>query len=438
MSENISIEQNGVATIISVDKLRTPTEQSGNTNWVPEEDMGVAQLHVWQNGTYEAEDFDVFGFDSVWVDVNRHGGDGASIEEPVHVGDPIQHDTSIKEGGKSRIMGGAKRLKVNKQGGGTMTLVDMDGATGTLSATRNAVYKASNDRKYAYTSVTVDVPDSGGGGGDDPYSPENLPKYIAGSPLQISYVDGEEIVLGNGDVKAYKEVYSHEGRNTLWTSPEYPNGGISANEIDILNKTAIYHDDGRQTYPEYVYSGTVVVESVGSIIAAIYDALNCLPGVYTGKGIDALINAVTRYDGKYPATVSVTTSSGQYAGRNPISVKVFTDISVGRSINLETLYNCIQFLTFGTRSSEGAPMNIAYNGYEESTGRIFKGRTGMGNSLSTLNAIAHDYTQQYISYQWKRPVDYQTLSGGFYILVYPAGTDLGYGGEVVGEGGTQQ
>ena len=98
----------------------------------------------------------------------------------------------IQEGGIGKQMTVSK-LKTDKVGGGTCLWVPEDEvALGTKSISQNGTYKASDDGKYGFSQVTVNV--AGGGGSADnsgqPISSGGDPD-IGSSFIGIDPTDGE-------------------------------------------------------------------------------------------------------------------------------------------------------------------------------------------------------------------------------------------------------
>lgn len=291
--------------------------------------------------------------------------------------------------------------------------------------------------------MIVNVQDGGGGGGgggddpDDPYAPSNLPKYIAGGPLQIAYNDGDTIALQNGDIKAYKEIYSQEGRNTLWTSPDYPDGGIPTGEITLGTKTA-----------EFIYAGDITVG---------YETNLKTPFMVTTTG-----RTYHRYNGDVRLQFSpigavkmvlVSPNSSHFyifaASLSNNDGFLVTNYPPGSQSNTETVrceyaattlekdpvyYNWYYYSNHG---SDQACREISEHEDEYINADVFVTVNKNQLALALFYGTQPMPTSQNVSMSWPRPVDGNVLTGSFNILVYPAGTDLGYGGEVVGEGGTQ-
>lgn len=441
MSKDITIKQNGVAQNISVDKLRTAKEEGGSDDWVPEEDIGVKTLRVWRNGTYNAGSFDVFGFDVVEVAVDEHGGAGAEVVGDAHTGELTAHNPAIQEGELARVMGGAKRIVVDKQGGGTLALVaEGDLETGSLSASSNRVYRARNDGKYAYTSVTVDVESGGGGGGggDEPYDPDNLPNALIVNPLNITYGDGDTIILQSGDAKAYVATPNPYGGTdyVIWTHPNYPNGIIPVSEVSISPTTATYEEDpvdhGRRIIDTPLDVGGASI-NIGTGTVKIYftdqNGVDRTDAISWGYPDSVVFTLAAKKESESMIRFHLIHASATYSSTSGLDSSYTHD---GKTVyykdtNAYTSHPYATGIQVGTVNGTNAPLSpydadhIAQIAWSMVYGTV----APAGVSFQKIDAT------------WDRPHDGQALTTDFTIFVYPQGQNPLEGGEVVGEGGTQ-
>lgn len=76
MSENIVIQEGGVAKQMTVDKLKVNKVGGGTCLYVPEESVSLGTKSVTENGTYKAENDGYVGYSQVYVNVSGGGGGG--------------------------------------------------------------------------------------------------------------------------------------------------------------------------------------------------------------------------------------------------------------------------------------------------------------------------------------------------------------------------
>lgn len=76
MSKNIVIQEGGIGKQLTADKLKTDLVGGGSCLWVPEDEVLVGTKHITQNGTYEASADNLYGYNTITVDVP--GGAGGS------------------------------------------------------------------------------------------------------------------------------------------------------------------------------------------------------------------------------------------------------------------------------------------------------------------------------------------------------------------------
>ena len=134
MSNEIVIQQSGVAENLTVDALRLDKCGGGNGDWVPADGKNLVKLDVGGSGTYKASDYDAYGIAS--IKVHPRTGDATSAAVP-HAFKAI-HLPAVKEGGTAYNFS-AKLISVDKQGGGTLELVPSSEVTlGTKSVTQSS------------------------------------------------------------------------------------------------------------------------------------------------------------------------------------------------------------------------------------------------------------------------------------------------------------
>lgn len=241
MSKNITIQENGVAKTVTVDKLNTKLVETGDCNWVPEDAFKVGTLKVWRNGTFNASDFGVYGFDKVIVVSGSRGGDAAKMQGGAHLGEIRPEAPAIKEGGKAVKLYGVHHVSVNKSDASRLRMMAEPLLTvDSLTITKTGAYRAYEYGKYGFSQITVNIPDSGGGGGGT--LPDEI--RITRRPDKTEYVNGETI-----DVTGMVVTACRDGK--VWKSDEYPRGVVPLREL-ALDPAAV---DVHPIEPgEYLYS----------------------------------------------------------------------------------------------------------------------------------------------------------------------------------------
>ena len=160
----------------------------------------------------------------------------------------------INEGGMSRQFGDVKRLWTRQNGSDELLpwVPETDRGLKTRTIDKNGIYVAENEGTYAWSSVTVNVPDNisvTGKGRDgkqhaitknpqtgelvDTLVPSSIVvEYPPTTPYGI-YNDGQPIVKVGMVVKAYME------DGTIWEDENHPEGYIPNNELSIFPSEAI-------------------------------------------------------------------------------------------------------------------------------------------------------------------------------------------------------
>lgn len=413
MSKNIVINQNGNTQNMSVDKLRTSDERGGTVDWIPEGSIDVASLRVWRNGTYTAENMNVFGFDSVKVAIKSRGGAGAELEGDIKTGNTGTNTPNVKEGGKSRTMGGTDHLKVNLQSGGTVRFISEEGIeTDTLSVTQEGTYHASSNDKYAYKSVTVNVPDGGGGGGGGGGG-DDLPTAISASMFVIDYVDGERIDYSGLVVTALKD--NQYGGYETWTSPEYPNGVIPLNELNLPVSTAQYDEEAGAIWESEFGIQAIRVECVQT--EHMYRSTTSSP--WRTENIYVYTGGLGVHDGK-PRTISKKAEGATFLTRYDGGLYAANE-SGNRNNNMAAYENTDLSIGWALKGSSTQVLP------DKVFGSAIWGEYFTDVPESSVNPTGHNISElsnphyiQWLPISWQRPVDGQTLSTETPVYVHPS------------------
>lgn len=69
MSKNITIQEGGTAKQLSVSKMRIGLSGGGDSLWVPKSELLTSHKYISENGAYQANSDDCFGYDQVTVSV---------------------------------------------------------------------------------------------------------------------------------------------------------------------------------------------------------------------------------------------------------------------------------------------------------------------------------------------------------------------------------
>lgn len=98
MSKDITIEEGGVARSFgAVKKLKTALQGGSSCLWVPEDEVKLTTKNITENGTYKAEDDDVYGWDTINVNV---ASDPSAPGSTVVGTDPIDGEEYMIEVGE--------------------------------------------------------------------------------------------------------------------------------------------------------------------------------------------------------------------------------------------------------------------------------------------------------------------------------------------------
>lgn len=237
MSENIIIQESGTPKAMAIDELQLKKIDGGSEKWVPKagEVNSLIKMDIGKNAEIEATDYNAYAITE--VNVTREIADIEIQPDTVREGSG-QYIVSIKEGDKSRLISGVKKLRVNLQSGGTTDFVPKESAiTGELYATELGRYIAKTDGYIGYSRVTVNL------SGDDW---DDLPDeiQIIVQPRKTTYNDGERIDIAGMVVQARKN-------GEVWENDEYVNGIIPLSEIELSSDTADLYKKNGYTYIQF-------------------------------------------------------------------------------------------------------------------------------------------------------------------------------------------
>lgn len=360
----------------------------------------------------------------------------------------MSKNITIQEGGTGKSMT-VHKLKTTLVAGGTCLWVPEDEVSlGTKHITENGTYTASEDGKYGYSQVTVNVP-GGAGSADSSGKPTGTTQPGgAGSAVMGNGEDGNEQVVGvdeNGDL-VNTLIPSAIELVTNPTKTIYSDGDT----VDLTGAIAIAKlADGTtwtdETHPNGQIQASELVANPSTINASEIESKN-----WSGDGIRAVLatsngEALHRYSGSRPiateawrcdvapyialyrenATIMLTTYGDSiyvagYSGRIRILSTTSGDNLMGSSFDFNTNNN-FKYLTLKVVAHEGT-------GIPESTSDP--------NGTSTED-LTQDVSAQDISVGWARPADNKMLTTVLQVSVTAAQTGGETGGEETGgdEGG---
>ena len=155
----------------------------------------------------------------------------------------MSKNITIQQDGVAVPITGAEELRTADSGGGSITWIPEDEtALGTLTASGNGTYVASENGVYGYSVVVVNVPANSVAGTDIDgndylvtvdnagYLVETLiPSRIAVTtqPTKTSYSEGEAIDFSGLVVKAY------DGNGNVFDTTDYPGGVVPVAELQL-------------------------------------------------------------------------------------------------------------------------------------------------------------------------------------------------------------
>lgn len=221
MSESIIIRKDGTEWTGNVDGVRIKESGGGSGEWAPQAEGNLVRLKIGENGTYKASDYDAYGISVAEVTQS------ALKAKAVADGNvkAVKSTAVISEGGTPRIMT-AKKIRVNKVGGGTVDMVP-EGAYSltTLYVTKQGIYNAKTEDCAGYSQVVVNISESqGGGDGGWTDLPDEI--RVTTMPDKTAYAGAESIDYTGIVVTAFRN-------NKVWAVAEYPGGIIPFDELEL-------------------------------------------------------------------------------------------------------------------------------------------------------------------------------------------------------------
>lgn len=384
----------------------------------------------------------------------------------------------IQEGGTGKQMSVSK-LKTNMVGGGTCLWVPEDEASlGTKSITSNGTYNASDDGKYGYSQVTVNVsggpgsatpsgtPSTGGGGtpssgGDDPSpggpgsgvvgtDPSTGNDYFIGvdsggnlvttplpsilemttNPTKMDYDNGDPIDTSGAVVVA------KNADGSTWTSPEYPDGIIPLSELELSTNTAEIDEDDTitATTDSGLDAGSFGSSvSVCNAISFEYDQTNADIHhniIFTGTFICVLNTEKT--------TQFICAGSDSNSGyaRNKI-----TTYDGGQNVETESEF----YKNSSTFTFDGKTVYYSYSAHGHDMGSDSNmtvtpgvspavGNQGDAGKAAWIAVYGNASVRKELKVKWKRPADKKYLSDSITFTVSGSGFSEGSGGSDSGGG----
>lgn len=258
--KKIIVYEGGQEHIFEAKKLRTPLQEGGTCDWVPEDDVQLTTKSISKNGTYNASSDDAYGYSKVTVNVS--GGNGSADSH----GKPTGGD--IKPGGAGSAVVGTDP----ETGNDVVVGVDEEG-----------------------NLVTTPIPSA---------------IEIITPPTKTEYTEGETMDY-NGIIVGLKK---KDG--TTFTDATYPNGHIPMGEL--IFPVEVAPEGGEQTDYERDVSGTDLVApvylaplSVGMRFNNLYvTSVEGQPyGIITETSSSARHSAIVSFE---PSRVVVARSGGAY------------------------------------------------------------------------------------------------------------------------------
>lgn len=179
--KKIILYEGGQEHIFEAKKLRTPLQEGGTCDWVPEDETDLVTKYVSKNGTYKASDDHAYGYSQVTVNVSGGSGSADSSGKPTG---------TIAPGGSGSAVVGTDPETGNEQ------VVGVD-ESGNL--------------------VNTPLPSS---------------IVIVTNPTKMVYDEGDSIVLTGAVITA------KNADGTTWTNADYPSGHVPIGEISVSPETA--------------------------------------------------------------------------------------------------------------------------------------------------------------------------------------------------------
>lgn len=97
MSKNITIQEGGVARLLTAERLKTALAEGGSCYWVPEDETRLTRKTITKNGRYRASDEGFYGYSE--INVNVSGGAGALVGK-----DENGNDVAVNVDGDGKIV----------------------------------------------------------------------------------------------------------------------------------------------------------------------------------------------------------------------------------------------------------------------------------------------------------------------------------------------
>jgi len=360
---------------------------------------------------------------------------------------------TIQEGGVAKQLS-VDKLKTNKVGGGTLLWVPEDEVSlGTKSVTANGTYKASDDGKYGFSQVTVNVsgsygsanpdgtpsvgggPTSDGGGGSTPdgggvpaggpgscvvgtdpitgneqavgvdsngnlvTTPIPSSIEIVESPNTTSYSDGSPIDLTGATVIA------KNADGSTWTSDDYPDGIIPISDLILATPTA---DASQASGP--TAGGFQIIDITNRSIDEVFEEATADRMGGAGQGV---------FHG-----IQITISSnGGVNAFNPENGR-----SIGKTFNFNYT-DGVESAFFAIDNSGGYVLAIVSKGHNQA---FYSAIGSLSYLLGDVDVV--DAGMQPISIKWPRPADQKDLETSFNITLNGGGYSDDSGGSESGGG----
>ena len=356
----------------------------------------------------------------------------------------MSKNISIQEGGTAKTMT-VNKLKTTLVAGGTCLWVPEDEVSlGTKHITENGTYTASEDGKYGYSQVTVNVPGGAGSAtssGTPTSSGGSTPGGIGSSVVGTDPTDGNEYAVGVDDdgnlvktkvpssIAVVKDPNKTEyvdgetidysgiivslkgGDGEPFANSDYPNGHVPISELTFPVETAEasedaeYYSDGAGVNAMLVHIGPTQITYFGyrNYVSPVLGSDNAVVG--SGEERDVYL---TRYNNNlYVRPKEGSSSSSNYL--------VKTDSSGG----------------FNAASDN---QNYIVNGYV--WGKLIKNADSFtsvpvstSDPINSTGELVAD--KQVLPVKWDSPYDGRTFEASFEITVTAAqetGGDEGGGG----------
>lgn len=380
--KKIIMYEGGQEHIFEAKKLRTPLQEGGTCDWVPEEEVQTTTKQITKNGTYKAKDDDKYAYSEVTVNVS--GGNGSADSHGKPTGGDI------------------------KPGGAGSAVVGTDPETG-----NDVVVGVDEDGNLVNTPLPSSI-------------------VLVTNPTKMDYNDGESIDLSGAVVVAKM------ADGTTWTDADHPNGHVSctpeptaADESQASgDSTATSDAQGNLSQPiAFLPAGSEVHLIVNQFTDNLKLRFDCdtifieHANGYRYYGADANSNNLCVYRKEWRTSWGQTEPT-EWGYQNPIANSVSSYTKDGKKV-----YYAGRSSTAGVQEWIEAPpfagTNVSPNGSDMWT-IVYGHRTSGGT--------------QEIALKWARPGDDKVLSTTMEITVTSMGgshtSESSSGTEGSGGGGT--